>query len=428
MKIRKLTALCLMMVMSMMTLAPALSVAGDAAVGTSLTRSGGGGGTAGNPDIKAKWEMLPDYLWWGTGTSSDPWILDDDVSTAGAQFDAPGVWGADMNYEVCAIVTDPNGMGDINGVYADIYYPENIAFHPMDPASPDQTDGGTSCNPDFGLSGCGAFIEENTLLPLTKDDGYELFCETIRLHNNNLPKFFDDYDWNDICGVGTDEGQLRKETAKVYCDAKTLTWEDPAGSYKVEVFAVDTANNFSYINADKSDIDLNHFDYLPYLGFAVDFDAVSYGEVALSLPGAEHKKIAGDLNFETSGTSTNPTVRNVGNQRLYMLVAQDDMGLGQTSSEWNVKYDARVGGNEDDWSIYDPYKYKGDPQAPVADDGSTPSPNNFGDFEKLEDILDLSETEEMDFSILITKFPSVTVDYSGTMTLSCTEAEFRRCY
>ncbi|MBU4512411.1 hypothetical protein KKD19_04210, partial [Patescibacteria group bacterium] len=297
-----------------------------------------------------------------------------------------------MDYTVCAIVTDPNGVADIDGVYVDIYYPENIAFH-EDANNPDDP-----AHADYGELGCGAFIEENELLPLPKMDGYNLFCGTIKNDNNNLPKFFPmptggDYNYDEICGA---TGELMKETAKVYCDDKDLTWEDPAGNYRVEVFAQDKVGNFSYTDPAKADIDYNEFTYLEAQGYDIDFTAINYGEVALN----SHKIISGDL---TWGNNV-PSIRNTGNVRLYISINQDDMGLGKVGTTWNVKYDARIGNEQLDWKWY------------------WPEVNT-----KLEDILDLSEIEEMDFSVLITKFPSISATYTGVMDLSADKAVFRQC-
>jgi len=192
-----------------------------------------------------------------------------------------------------------------------------------------------------------------------------------------------------------------KEEAFVYCDVKTLTWEDPAGLYKVEVKAQDKAGN-------DSNVLVNYFEYLPLTAFEKDFKNVDYGEVMLS----SDKKIPGDLTF---GTADLPTIRNLGNTRLYMHVAQDDMGLGQSSGLWNVEFDARVGSDIADWTIYNPFGYK-----PAL-------PSWSSDYTMLEDILDLSETEEMDFSIHVKKWPDDSTVYSGNMYLAATSAPFRIC-
>jgi len=381
-KVKKLTAFCLMMVMSVGAFSPVISNgAGD--VATSLKRDSGGGQA---PVIKAKWEMNGPYLEL-KGT--------DDDTEAGAQFDAPGVWNATIQYSICAIVTDPDGVADIDGVYTDIYYPSDRAFHPMDPDHPDEINGGTTSKPDYGSSGCGAQRgDENKLHKLSKDDGYDLFCNTIRNNNNNLPTFYEvdstTYDYNEICDP---DGELMKETAYVYCADKELIWEDPAGDYKVSVFALDKAGVFS------NDA-VNTFEYLPLTSYEVDFSSVSYGNVKLNT----HKRISGDKTFSPSDGK--PTVRNLGNTRLYMGVQQDDMGLGTTDGEYNVKYDARLGNNEEDWKDY------------------RPNANT----KWLQDILDLSETEEMDFSIVVTKFPHSAIDWTGYMTLSAKYAKFRQCW
>ena len=371
---KKLIALLTLTALTVMTFGPVLTLATDG-INTSLIKGSGGGQP---PIVKAKWEMKK-------GTQGA-----DDKPTAYAQFNAPGVWDGIMEYTVCAIVTDPNGASDIYGVYADILYPGGIAIHAVNPLD-------DRLPQDVGVGGCGAFIEENTLVKLSKDAGYQLFCEDIKNNNNNLPAIYSPYSYSDICGP---TGELQKEEAYVYCDDKDLIWEDPAGSYKVVVTALDKSGNLSVARE-------NTFEYLALTKYEVDFTSVAYGDVMLNT----HKKISGDRNFILG--DGNPTVRNLGNTRLNMKVAQDDMGLGQSSGVWNVKYDARVGNYAGDWSDYWPFKFKSGPEAPV--------------YKTLQEILDLSETEEMDFSILITKWPDTNTSYTGTIWLSAALASFRTC-
>ena len=351
-------------------------------ISTGLTR-GAGGGQA--PIVKVKWEMNAPYA---------SLLGTDDDKSAGAQFSAPGNWGAKKNYSVCAVVTDPNGADDIYGVYADIYYPSNKVTHKYS----DRFGAVPSESVDNPTGGCGAFIEENTLKKLSKTDGYNLICNTIRTNNYNLPTWAEGYNYDEICKA---DGELMKEEAYVYCDDKYLLWEEPAGLYTVKVFALDKAGN---TGARLS----NNFEYLPYTGFEKDFTGVSYGEVLLNT----HKKIAGDLSF---GTADRPTVRNTGNTRTQLSVAQDDMGLGQSSGEWNVQFDGRIGNAEGDWAVYNPFNYKGT-GAPVA-----------GQFKPLLEILDLSETEEADFSILVKKWPDTNTSYNGSMWLSASPASDLVC-
>jgi hypothetical protein len=135
---------------------------------------------------------------------------------------------------------------------------------------------------------------------------------------------------------------------------------------------------------------VNEFEYLPLTAFEADFNQVTYGNVRLNT----HKIISGDLTWD--GLNQGPaSVRNVGNTRLQMSVYQDDMDFGLTDTQWNVKYDARVGSFASSVNYY-------------------PETTKW-----LMDYLDLSELDEMDFSIDVSKFPP-THDgdsYTGSMTL-----------
>lgn len=388
---KKIIASLVILSLAVMILGPVLTVA---SITTELTRSTG---TGEGPIVKAKWEMNGPY---------QALLGTDDSTAPGAQFAPPGIWDETKQISFCAIVTDPNGVSDIDGVYADWYFPVDTAFHP-EALSPyeDQIGGGflyypdgSPGMPDYGQSGCGApYEDENELFQLEKMQGYELFCERIRSMNNNLPTFYPPYDYDEICG---ETGELMKEEAYVYCADKQLIWEDPAGLYKVEILALDKAGlfNFECDTACNGNPNFNYFEYLPMTGYEADFTHINYGEVKLNT----HKRVSGDKTFDLGDAK--PSVRNTGNTRLYMWVEQDDMGLGTTDGNWNVQYDARVGNNEADWRVYDPEMNQ-----------------------KLEDILDLSEVEEMDFSIEVFKFPTPDYVYTGEVWLSATQADFRQC-
>ena len=329
---------------------------------TGLTQLQSGGDA---PIVKAKWEMNTGML--GTDDSNDP----------GSQFMPTGVKDRDRVITICAIVTDPDGLADVDGVYADVYYPEGIDLGPSHVALPNQSG-----------DGCGMFMQEDTLYPLDKLAGIELFCNKVRNGNNNLPVFNTGYNYDEICKT---DGELWKETARVYCADKHLSYEDPSGMYKVTAVAQDA-------NSLTGTLD-NFFEYMPLTAFEVDFTSVDYGNVKLNT----EKIINGDLVWDPA-TSTMPTIRNVGNSRMNLQVWQDDMGLGQTSGEWNVTFDARVG------SVVPHQDY----------------PPEFT--ATLEDALDLSELDEVDFSILVTKFP---IDHGttwiGNMILSAVSASHLIC-
>ena len=390
--IKKAIAMFSLVAISVCTFGMNVTVA-TGGLNTGLDRGEGGADT---PIVKAKWEMKGAY---------EQLSGADDRTTPGAQFEAPGVWGATMQYSICAIVDDRAGSAPIDGVYTDIYYPTDRAFHPENPLSPDQINGGggtilTPAAPfDYGLSGCNAQRgDENELHKLDKMVGYGLFCENIKNNNPLLPSFYlnpltpdpaDFFDYNDICAP---DGQLMEERAYVYCANKELIWEDPAGDYKVEVFALSTYGQFS-------NLAVNHYEYLPWTSYEVDFTSVDYGTVLLNV----EKKVIGDLTYEPP-CSDRPTVRNTGNTRLNMGVEQDDMGMGTTDGVYNVSYRARVGNEELDWKSYVPYEHVW-----------------------LEDVLDLSEVEKMDFNITVTKFPNPDLHWIGTMTLNARSTAFRQC-
>lgn len=328
-------------------------------ISTGLTRDTTGGA---NPIVKAKWEANADKY------------TDADIA-AGAQIMPSGQYGVSKTIAICAIVTDPDGLADVSNVYADVFYPTNIALGLSHKPLTDQS----------GL-GCGKLMQEDELTKLDKAAGLDLFCNKVKNLNNNLPTFGPIggqgtvlYDYAEICNT---DGELQKETAAVYCGLKDLSYEDPDGDYAVWAVAQDKVGLQGILE--------NHFTYLPLTAFETDFTSVSYGNVRLNT----HKIISGNLIWEPTA-SVKPTVRNVGNTRLAMTVAQDDMGLGLTNGIYNVKYDARVG-SAAGFSVFAPYTTV-----------------------TLADALDLSEMDEMDFSIDISKFPPghTSDSYTGTMTL-----------
>lgn len=224
------------------------SVVLAATVNTGLTRDTAGGLA---PIVKAKWEANVDRY-------------TDDATTAGAQFTPPGVFGGTKTISLCSIVTDPDGLADVTtapgAVYADVFYPENIALGDSHVALKDQS----------GL-GCGELMQEDKLTKLSKADGIALFCDQIRTHNNNLPTFNEGYNYDEICAL---DGELQKETAAVYCTTKDLSYEDPSGDYEVWAVAQDKIGLNGILK--------NHFTYLPMTAFETDFSNISYGNVRLA--------------------------------------------------------------------------------------------------------------------------------------------------
>jgi hypothetical protein len=335
-------------------------------ISTGLTQDTSGGAT---PIVKAKWEANPDRY-------------TDDALAAGAQFLPSGLYGVSKTIALCSIVTDPDGLADITtapgAVFGDVFYPTNIALGVNHTPLPTQS----------GL-GCGQLMQEDKLIKLSKAEGLDLFCNKVYNLNNNLPTFNTGYNYDEICRL---DGELQKETAAVYCTTKDLSYEDPSGDYEVWSVAQDKVGLQGKL--------INSFTYLPVTAFETDFTAISYGPVRL----ATHKIISGNLTFNSPVNSGPASVRNTGNTRLSMKVRQDDMGFGKTDGIWNVKYDGRVGSSAA-WKNYSPEQLV-----------------------KLSDALDLSELDEMDFSIEVSKFPPTHEGpYTGNMTLSAVSEDHLVC-
>ncbi len=372
-KLYRLYSVCTTLALVAMMFGPAMALATDpGSITTGLTRDTTGGAT---PIVKVKWEANIDKY-------------TDDAIAAGAQFNPSGIKDVKKTIALCSIVTDPDGLADITtapgAVYGDVFYPTTVGANP----TPIELGDSHVALPGQSGLGCGLLMQEDKLTKLNKADGIDLFCNKVRTLNPNLPTFNSPYTYDEICAT---DGELMKETAAVYCTTKDLSYEDPSGDYAVWAVAQDKVGLQGKL--------INKFTYLPLTAFETDFTSVLYGAVRL----ATHKIISGNLLWEPT-TSTEPTVRNVGNTRLSMKVWQNDMGFGKTDGIWNVKYDARVGSNATFASYW--------PEVTTT----------------LADPLDLSELDEMDFSIDVTKFPPTHEgSYTGTMTLSAAFASHLVC-
>jgi len=355
----------------------------------------------------------------------------DDKSDTFAQFAAPDQgWGSNMKYTVCAVVRGSGGVAtSVKNVVAETNYP-NIPMHTSNSnvtcTAPMATGGIMNQNNaeiDSPLGGCKAMIHQTTMHALTQDDGYDLVCKYIKgdgvtyTGNNNLIKWPSTSDLYDrLCN--TQNGELYKGTAFVYCANDSLTWEDPAGPYDAYVIASDDDTSTSPFK--------NTFNYLPTPSYDVDFQTsgMTYNDATGGVQAKVEKIKLGDKCF--FGGDGKETVRNLGNVRLAFSIAQDDMDLGKQtlpSTNWNVKYNARIGDSTAQWITngYSPIGFAGSVTAPGASDW-TPL---------VGEKLDLSEIEEMDFSILvIEKFPDQsnhTNGYTGKMWLKATTANFGTC-
>jgi hypothetical protein len=285
------------------------------------------------------------------------WETPDDGDTGpGTQILPSGAYQVNKDIHFWAVVTDPEGVDTVASVYADVWHPS-------------------------GMPECGSFKFQLGLLEVAKQAGIDAFEAADAAQ---LVTYGAGHDYTTVWH------QLDQGLAKVFEGTQVMSYHQPAGDYLVKVKAYDIPGNPSVPLE-------NTFTYVATTAMEVDFSVVNYGSVQV----CSNKWIGGDLNF---GTAALPTVRNIGNTALKVTVLQDDMLLGMTSGVWNVEYDARLGNDTGNNTVY----Y--DPCEKVM----------------IPDTLPLCNTQKLDFSIHV-KF-ALPGTYGGTMTLSCSEVPFDCCY
>jgi hypothetical protein len=349
---------------------PASALA-ETCVTTELTKDGGSGVA---PQVLVKWEMYPDTH----GINGR-----DDSTTALTQFNSTGVYGDNVEFKVCSIVRDADGLADLATVGAKVFYPTGVW--------------GASVHPD---AGCGWAVGNQFVLnQLGCQDGINLICGELRTNNANLPMFNE----AEFAGLSLTEKyaklcaedyDLKKCTARVYCGDKTISYEDPSGDYKVMAFAQDKSGLNGLLE--------NTMKYVDTAAYEVDFTGINFGNVKLQTK----KIINGDLSWNNPAGPNNASVRNTGNVRIKMQVMESDMGFGKfDSGEWKVKFDGRIGND------------------------ATSIDFNPETWTTLNGELDLSEMDEMDFSIYVKEFPYDHTEntYQGAMSLKPVKIAHNTC-
>jgi len=314
------------------------------------------------PVVQAVWQM-------NQATSTDSQAQDDSLID-GVQFMPSGQYQVDKNIDVCAVASDPDGLADLTSVSYQIYYPQDIYLGP---------------NRALAQPGCGQAKDNSWLLmtALDSNQGLDLFCQQLRNKNANLASFKTGNDFATLCGS---TGDLAKGTAKVFCGHNSLAYNDPAGKYRVKTVALDKKNEAGVME--------NNFKYLELVAFEIDFDNIDYGSMRLNSP----KVLAGNDVF--SANDGRPTIRNIGNTRLDISIKQNDMGLGQSETGWNLTYQTRIG-QDASFINYWPETWT-----------------------NLLNSMNLGQTSALDLAIEVLKFPEAVVDahYAGKLSLNATAA------
>jgi hypothetical protein len=342
---------------------PAASSGGQITSFSTGSTATGGISNNSTPQILAAWQMNDSQ------NEDNDYLGSDDETGEGAQFLPSGLFEVDKNIVVCAVATDPDNT-QLSAVKGNIYYPADIDWGQL------ETTGGSCQLP---------LVEELSLEPISSEQAQELLCHKIKNDNNNLAVFNANAGYESLCQA---DGELAGQTAQVYCATQPLSYNSPAGNYQIEIFALGQ-------DGETGESLASSFEYLPLTSYEVDFSSVNYGPVGLDI----QKVIRGDSSF--SDGDGNPTVRNVGNTRLQISITQDDMGLGEN----NISYAVRIGKSDDDWQDYLPNT------SPIH----------------IKNILDLGETQPIEFSVLVTDFPEEATPWSGGMNLFANFVDFSEC-
>lgn len=282
------------------------------------------------------------------------WENDQDPTTDGIQI-FPVLDGT-QHVDFWAIVTDPEGVDTVANVYVDLYNPDGTLKYELElTIYPKWTDGGT------GKTGVQEWLDAWA--------------------NDDIVT------WNDVHYAGMTRGEvfseiyheLNESTARIYHVVGELTYCQIAGTYMASYIAYDVKDNPS----DRLESNLC---YVPTAGIEIDFNSVDYGTVDLHY----WKIVSGDFDM---GTPLKPTVRGIGNTDFTLKIRQDDMGLGMTGGQYNVRYKARL--DEGTYVEYDPY-----------------------DEVYLNDYVERCNIEKLDFGILVDKPGSGSGTYDGTMVIT----------
>jgi hypothetical protein len=389
---KKLISLAMAIIVTLIMAMPLQASAPAPTVTTQVSVSSGGGHA---PFVKCKWEQEPSVLP-AVLESGDPTHL-----TPGFQINPPLVQLAKKPIEYYAVVSDAEEMGNLYEAYAYVFHPNNSPPPYNAPVAP----GGPYFKYKVVMTRIGHDAAAKAKAIAAYSAGLMTFGPVPDYYQAEI-KHAGDFVIGDITNAqGT--GELDKGTADLWMGSEVIDFEQPAGNYSVDVYAVDHNNNTSAALH-------NTFLYVPICGIEIDFTAVNYGSVNLNT----EKIVAGDYTWGTMPA----TARNIGNTWVHVTVAQDDMGLGKAGSQpgtayrgsapptgaqsnWNVYFDARMGNDVANEVWYDP----------------TAQGSAMTNVVTLPNFLGLSRMDELDFSINVKNGYGT---HSGTMTLGCTVEPF----
>ena len=311
------------------------------------------------PVINAQWEQRFD---------GNPL---DDSPVADSQFLPSGQYDVDTCVALFAVVSDPEGISDVDMVWADLQWPAWQGW-------------------------CNDPVEE---IQLSKMPYYHWTSVGLDVFNAayqaGLVTFGSGYSYAQVAEA------IQQDSARVFVGAECFSYCDPAGIYSV-----------NYVGQDKSGAQgsmVGQFEFLQWSGIEVDFTSVDYTPVKINT----WKQVDGDMLWNSpagvDNSGTPATVRNVGNVACTVQIMQDDMGFGTRESFGrilsNVHYYARLGNAAGDKVTYDP-----------------------GQWVTIPGVIPLCcEAQKLDLGIYVEKLPGGKVSYTGNVYLDTTGVAFTPC-
>ncbi|MDP2948184.1 MAG: hypothetical protein Q8P22_01425 [Chloroflexota bacterium] len=198
--------------------------------------------------------------------------------------------------EYWVAVQDPNGLGDIQTVWVNVYEPPNVFKYKL---HLDRVTCNEATLGNWNLAG--------TVLGAAYETGQMTAAE-----------------------AGNILYQCNQNNKAVYHAVGDISKHQPCGEYRVEAGVTDLAGNVGTMT--------NWFDVLCVVGLEIDFDAVDWGGIT---PGVRDW-VQGDWTWDRPpGGSVPPTVKNTGNTPMFVGLGFTEM-VGYNFNQLITVFDARL--------------------------------------------------------------------------------------
>lgn len=282
----------------------------------------------------------------------------------------------------CVVVSDPQGRGDIQNVYVDVYHPTGTeGILPCVKADGNKCDYNNSIGKPYdNTTADGLFkyqVHAAKLDVVTQRTDIE-GCKTLAKNAGLITQAqYDEINYKIF-------SQPEWYMYKVYLP---MLYHQPAGIYTIKAWATDTASGVSTPLT-------NTFEWVSTVALEIDFAAgLNYGIIQPSV----YKVIQGNYDMGVSTFDGAPTVKNEGNERVQIGVSTTTL-KGLTHQKEITDFDVKWDPEEKGFGYGQIYFTAGTPQT-------------------LVDPLELCQTEKIDFSVHAAVGLPADI-YTGVMTIT----------